>query len=291
MERVLAGYHPIVSFSYFVVVIGTSMLYMNPVFQVISLIGALSYLIILDRYKTLKLIKFIFVMVLVIAIINMIFVNRGSTVLFYLRSNPVTLESLFYGFVSGLMLGSVMVWFSCYNEIITSDKFLYIFGKITPTIALIVSMTLRLIPKLIEQTKIIANSQKTLGLDYNEGSFSLKIKSCMRILSILVTWALEDAVQTADSMKARGYGIKKRTSFQIFEFINRDMIMLVYILISGMFLLAGYMNGYGQLIFYPTIQKIDTDILSNMLYITFFIISILPSIQELRERYKWRYLE
>ncbi len=291
MERVLAGYHPIVSFSYFVVVIGTSMLYMNPVFQVISLIGALSYLIILDRYKTLKLIKFIFVMVLVIAIINMIFVNRGSTVLFYLRSNPVTLESLFYGFVSGLMLGSVMVWFSCYNEIITSDKFLYIFGKITPTIALIVSMTLRLIPKLIEQTKIIANSQKTLGIDYNEGNISLKIKSCMRILSILVTWALEDAVQTADSMKARGYGIKKRTSFQIFEFINRDMVMLVYILISGMFLLAGYMNGYGQLIFYPTIQKIDTDILSNMLYITFFIISILPSIQELRERYKWRYLE
>lgn len=291
MERVLAGYHPIVSFSYFVVVIGTSMLYMNPVFQVISLIGALSYLIILDRYKTLKLIKFIFVMVLVIAIINMIFVNRGSTVLFYLRNNPVTLESLFYGFVSGLMLGSVMVWFSCYNEIMTSDKFLYIFGKITPTIALIVSMTLRLIPKLIEQTKIIANSQKTLGLDYNEGNISLKIKSCMRILSILVTWALEDAVQTADSMKARGYGIKKRTSFQIFEFINRDMVMLVYILISGMFLLAGYINGYGQLIFYPTIQKIDTDILSNMLYITFFIISILPSIQELRERYKWRYLE
>lgn len=291
MERVLAGYHPIVSFSYFVVVIGTSMLYMNPVFQVISLIGALSYLIILDRYKTLKLIKFIFVMVLVIAIINMIFVNRGSTVLFYLRSNPVTLESLFYGFVSGLMLGSVMVWFSCYNEIMTSDKFLYIFGKITPTIALIVNMTLRLIPKLIEQTKIIANSQKTLGIDYNEGNISLKIKSCMRILSILVTWALEDAVQTADSMKARGYGIKKRTSFQIFEFINRDMVMLVYILISGMFLLAGYINGYGQLIFYPTIQKIDTDILSNMLYITFFIISILPSIQELRERYKWRYLE
>lgn len=291
MERVLAGYHPIVSFSYFIVVIGTSMLYMNPVFQVISLIGALSYLIILDRYKTLKLIKFIFVMVLVIAIINMIFVNRGSTVLFYLRNNPVTLESLFYGFVSGLMLGSVMVWFSCYNEIMTSDKFLYIFGKITPTIALIVSMTLRLIPKLIEQTKIIANSQKTLGLDYNEGNISLKIKSCMRILSILVTWALEDAVQTADSMKARGYGIKKRTSFQIFEFINRDMVMLVYILISGMFLLAGYINGYGQLIFYPTIQKIDTDILSNMLYITFFIISILPSIQELRERYKWRYLE
>ena len=289
MERVLAGYHPIVSFSYFIVVIGTSMLYMNPVFQVISLIGALSYLIILDRYKTLKLIKFIFVMVLVIAIINMIFVNRGSTVLFYLRSNPVTLESLFYGFVSGLMLGSVMVWFSCYNEIMTSDKFLYIFGKITPTIALIVSMTLRLIPKLIEQTKIIANSQKTLGIDYNEGNISLKIKSCMRILSILVTWALEDAVQTADSMKARGYGIKKRTSFQIFEFINRDMVMLVYILISGMFLLAGYINGYGQLIFYPTIQKIDTDILSNMLYITFFIISILPSIQELRESYKWRY--
>lgn len=291
MERILAGYHPIVSFSYFVVVIGTSMLYINPVFQIISLIGALSYAYLLDRYKTLKLIIFVAIMVIMIAITNMIFVNRGSTILFYLRSNPVTLESLFYGFVSGTMLGSVIIWFACYNEIITSDKFLYIFGKFVPSIALIVSMTLRLIPKLISQIKIITNSQKTIGLCCNEGKLTIRIKSCMRILSILVTWSLEDAVQTSDSMKARGYGIRGRSNFEIFEFINRDIIMLIYILISGVFLLVGYINGYGQLIFYPTIQKLNIDILSIILYITFFIISMLPSIQEVKEIYKWRYSE
>lgn len=289
MERALASYHPIVSFSYFVVVIGASMLYMHPIFVIISLINALIYAIILDKEKTFKLIKFASAMLILVALANVIFVNRGVTVLFYLRSNPVTLESLCYGIVSGTMMASIIIWFSCYNEIITSDKFLYIFGKTLPSIALIVSMTLRLIPKLIEQTKIIAKTQKTIGLDYSQGKMIIKIKSSMRILSILVTWALEDAVQTADSMKARGYGIKGRSNFSIFKFIKRDMIMIMLIGIVGMFLLSGYLNGYGQLLFYPTIQPIKIDLLSMLLYISFFIIGILPSVLELREGYNWRY--
>ena len=73
-------------------------------------------------------------------------------------------------------MASVVVWFSCYNEIITSDKFLYIFGKTFPSIALMISMVLRLIPKLTEQTKIIAKSQKTVGLDYSEGNIKMKNK-------------------------------------------------------------------------------------------------------------------
>lgn len=291
MERALASYHPIVSFSYFLVVIGISILYMHPVFVIISLINAFIYALILDKDKTIKLIKFASSMMVLVALANTIFVNRGITVLFYLRSNPITLESLCYGIVSGLMMASIIIWFSCYNEIITSDKFLYIFGKLLPSIALIVSMTLRLIPKLINQTKIIASSQKTMGLDYSEGKIITRIKSSMRILSILVTWALEDAVQTADSMKARGYGIKGRSSFSIFTFIKRDRIMLIVISIIGMFLLVGYLNGYGNLLFYPIIEPINTDILSISLYISFFIITMVPSILEIKEGYIWRFSE
>ena len=291
MERVLASYHPLVSFTYFFVVIGMSMLYMHPVLALISFVSATLYSLVIDRKRTFQMLKYTTVISLFITIANALFVNRGLTVLFYFRHNPVTLESISYGITSGIMMSSVVMWFSCYNEIITSDKFLYIFGKTMPSIALMVNMTIRLIPKLIEQTKIIANTQKTVGLDYEEGSIPMKIKSSMRILSILVTWALEDAVMTADSMKARGYGLKGRSNFSIYRFVKRDGIMISLIGVIGLFLFVGYMNGYGKLLFYPTIENIKFDTLSIILYLSFLVISILPVCLEIVEEYKWKYSE
>lgn len=292
MERGIASYHPAVSFIYFSIIIGAAMLYMNPVFIGISLISSIIYGFILNKDRTLKILVFTSFMMIFIIIANGLFVNRGVTVLFYLRGgNAVTLESLSYGAMSGLMMAAVVIWFSAYNEIITSDKFLYIFGRVLPSIALMASMTLRLIPNLIEKSKEIAKAQKTLGLDYEEGNLIIKIKSSMRILSILVTWALEDAVQTADSMKARGYGLKGRSSFSIFKFIKRDGIMLGFISVIAMFLIAGYSNGYGKLLFYPTIEEIKIDTLSIILYIAFLVINIIPILLEIVEAYRWKYLK
>ena len=44
----------------------------------------------------------------------------------------------------------------------------------------------------------------------------------MRALSVTVTWALENAVVTADSMKSRGYGLPGRTAFARQRFDGRD---------------------------------------------------------------------
>ena len=291
MQRSFSSYHPIVSFLYFTIIIVVSMIFMHPVFVGISLITSIIYSFILDKNKAKQLTLFGLFMAITICIANGLFVHRGITVLFFFRGNPITLESILYGALSGGMMMSVIMWFSCYNEIITSDKFLYIFGKILPSISLIISMTLRLIPKLISQGKIIAQSQKTVGLDYSEGSIMLKIKSYMRILSILVTWALEDAVQTADSMKARGYGVGKRSNFSIFTFIKRDLEMFVFIIIVTIFLLIGYSKGLASLMFYPNIESINFDITSIIIYISFALISILPIFLEIKEEMKWKQLE
>ncbi len=291
MERGIGIYHPIVSISYFAIVIISSMLFMHPVFIFISLISAVIYSFMLDKDKTIKMLKYSIIMVLMIAITNTIFVNRGVSVLFYFRENPVTLESLLYGFTSGFMMLSVIIWFNCYNEIITSDKFLYVFGKILPSISLVVSMTLRLIPKLISQIQVIANAQKSVGLDYSEGKLMMRVKSSMRILSILVTWSLEDAIQTADSMKSRGYGMKKRSSFSIYTFTNRDLVMIIIIGIMAMLLGFSYVYGYTRLEFYPMIGQVKFDVLSMFIYISFFVMSILPVCIELVEAARWKSLE
>lgn len=291
MQRAFSSYHPIVSFLYFTIIIVASMMFMHPMFVGISLITSIIYSFILDKNKAKQLTLFGLVMAVTICIANGLFVHRGVKVLFFFRGNPITLESILYGALSGCMMMSVIMWFSCYNEIITSDKFLYIFGKILPSIALIISMTLRLIPKLISQGKIIAQSQKTVGLDYSEGNIMLKIKSYMRVLSILVTWALEDAVQTADSMKARGYGVDKRSNFSIFIFIKRDLEMLIFIITVTIFLFIGYSKGLASLMFYPSIAPISFDITSIIIYISFALISLLPIFLEIKEEKQWKQLE
>lgn len=116
------------------------------------------------------------------------------------------------------MLVSVLNWFSCYQVVMTSDKFIYLFGKAIPAMSLILSMVLRFVPKFKNQIVKISNAQKCIGRDVTNGNMLMKAKHGMKILSIMTTWALENSVETADSMKSRGYGLRGRNNFSICRF-------------------------------------------------------------------------
>ena len=62
----------------------------------------------------------------------------------------------------------------------------------------------------------------------------------MVLLSTLTSWALEGSVITADSMRSRGYGCGKRTTFSIYRFENRDKVLLaVMILLAFLVVFCG----------------------------------------------------
>lgn len=291
-ETGLALYHPLVSFCYFVAMLGGTLLFIHPLFAGISLICAVVYACLLSGKNAAKLSLLMGLpMALLIAAGNPLFNHRGATFLFYLRDNPVTLEALAYGAVMGAMLFASVMWFSCYNAVVTSDKFLYIFGRIFPSGALIASMTLKLIPQLFRKIKIIADTQRTLGLDWKSGTLMQRVRSGARILSILVGLALEDAVVTADSMNARGYGSHRRSNFSIFVFGKRDRRLLLCIL--GMMLCeaAAYLRGTGTLIFYPTILPMASGIPDLILYAAFLALGLFPIILQIRENRKWSFLK
>lgn len=64
-----------------------------------------------------------------------------------------------------------------------------------------------------------------MGMDVSNGKWFKKVRYALNMVSILVTWALENAIETADSMKSRGYGLKGRTAFSIYRFNRRDKIL------------------------------------------------------------------
>lgn len=291
-ESGLSLFHPWVSFIYFVAVIAGTLLFIHPVFVAVSLVCAIFSSVMINGRKTVfATLGFGIPMFVFIALANPLFNHRGMTVLFYLFDNPVTLEATVYGIVSAGMMFAAVVWFTCYNTVVTSDKFIYIFGRVLPSIALIVSMTLSLIPRLIEQIKVIADSQRSIGLDWKSGSIKQRIRSGARILSILVSWALEDAVITADSMRARGYGQHKRSTFSIFRFGKKDGKMLALILILFAAEIFAYASGRGTMEFYPAMFFRKIDLIDIIIYFLYITLGILPAVIQIKEDLKWKQLK
>lgn len=291
-ESGLGLYHPIVSFGYFIAVIAGTLLFIHPVFVLISLVCAFFAAAFINGKKNLlATLGFGVPMFFFIALANPLFNHRGVTILFYLFDNPVTKEAVVYGIVSAGMMFGAVVWFTCYNTVVTSDKFIYIFGRILPSIALIVSMTLSLIPRLMAQVKIIADSQRSVGLDWKSGSIKQRIRSGARVLSILVSWALEDAVITADSMRARGYGQHKRSTFSIFRFGKRDAAMLGLIILLFAVEIFAYAAGRGNMEFYPVMAMPEIDFVDIIIYISYIVLGILPTVIQMKEDRKWKRLK
>lgn len=235
--------HPILNFYFFAVVLGITMFAQHPAILAISFLGAASYAIRLGGWeKTLKM-NMLFTLpgLLIAAVFNPLFNHYGVTRLVYIESsgNWVTLEAIVYGLVLGCVIFIMIQWFACYNKVMTSDKFIYLFGRIIPALSLILSMALRFVPHFQAQMRVIRNGQRCVGMDVSNAGLIKKARYALNMLSILVTWALENAIDTADSMKSRGYGLPGRTAYSIYRSDKRDrrlgalMLALTALIIYG----------------------------------------------------------
>lgn len=288
-----SSFHPVNNFIYFVAVIGCSMFFMHPVFQGIALISAFTYSVMLKGRKGLFFnIVYMLPLLLFMAFLNPAFNHEGVTILFYLKSgNPVTLESIVYGVAAAVMFITVIMWFSCYNAIMTSDKFIYLFGKILPALSLLLSMVLRFVPRYIAQIKAISYAQRCIGRDIAQGNIWERARNGVKILSIMTTWALENGIETADSMKSRGYGLPGRTSFSIFRFDRRDTLFLISLLVLIGIVLFGAFTGQSTVRFFPSIQFVLFSNVGVVIYVAYFILCMLPVFITAWEAVKWKHIE
>lgn len=268
------------------------MFFMHPYCLLISLACSFVYSVILKGKKAVKTnICYMLPMLLAMALINPAFNHEGITVLAYLPSgNPLTLESLLYGLAAATMIVSVISWFSCYNEVMTSDKFIYLFGRIIPSLSLILSMTLRFVPKFSAQLKVVVNAQKCMGRDISNGSMIKRAKNGLSILSVMTTWALENAIETADSMKSRGYGHPGRTAFSIYTFDKRDRNLLIVILLLGIYIFCGNLYGGMYFTYFPQMKTVALSLFGVSIFTAYLLLCVCPILIELWEVRKWKLL-
>lgn len=288
-----SGFHPVINILYFAAVIGFAMFFNHPVFLAISLLCALTYSIYLNGKKAVRFnLVFMLPTLLVTAALNPLFSHQGATILaFFPNGNPLTLESILFGIAAATMLITVITWFSCFNVVMTSDKFVYLFGRVVPALSMILSMSLRFVPRFKAQIKVISNAQKCVGRDISNGNLLQKAKHGIKIISILVTWALENAIETADSMRSRGYGLPGRTAFSIFRFDRRDSYALIYILICVLIVLTGSFTGAYHFRYFPTVRGQWTGVWTFIIFAAYLALGVFPMIVNIKEDISWKHLE
>ena len=229
-----SGFHPGVNLAFFAAALGLTMFIQQPVYLLISMISGCAYLLHLQGRKgMLRQVGYLVPVLVMMAVMNPVFNHEGITVLWYLpNDNPITLEAICFGLASAAMMGASIVWFNCCNAVFTSDKIIYLFGRAIPALSLMISMTLRFVPRFKNFLQSVLRTQQAMHRPENVKE---KLQQALAAFSATVSWAMEQSIVSADSMKSRGYGLLGRTAFSIYVFEKRDGIalMALFLLCAG----------------------------------------------------------
>lgn len=275
-------YHPAVCMLYFVAAIVFAFCSMQPGYVVTTAVMACAYLVYLAGWRRLGRVLVVFApLVILVALLNSLFNTAGSTVVWKAGPLQLTVEGMAYGLMIGLMLLAVLTWFGCYNEVMTEDKFTYLFGRVAPTISLVISMISRWVPTMAHRGRVIYDSQEALiggksvpsgedgdGDDAGRARSPRRrrredkaarqgvVRRATRLASVLVGLGLEDSIQTSDSMRARGWGLARRTSYASYPWHAREYVVLVFLLVMIVLNAALLFPATAQFAYYPTMSRL-----------------------------------
>ena len=150
-------------------------------------------------------------------------------------------------------------------------------------------MGLRFVPRLLRRTREVAQAQK-LARPAERGWLA-GIRRAGRVVSIVVTWALENALDTADSMKSRGYGEKGRTAFSIYRMDDRDRGLLVWLIFCGAYVFCGVLAGGLRFRYYPSLAGAPVTPMTVSFFVVYFLLCLTPAALDLAAARQWRQIE
>lgn len=292
MDRGFHSFHPFVLLLYYVIVISGFMLYQHPIYLFVASIVVLFINLLLDRGEQLKKWRWpIILMGLATLVLVPFFNRRGMIVAFYIGDFPVKLESLYLGVMVAFTLLCILMIFITFNQVVTPNKFVYLFHRIFPQWALLLMLSMRFVPLLQRRLIEMKDVQELKGLSLKEGTLKQRIKNGMLLLQALITWSMEESIQTADSMTARGYGRKKRSKYSPYSMKTRDWVSLIFLIIGGSTLLFGWWLGDGVLTLTPIVE--DPALIGReWFYMLVWIVVIgLPIWTEGKEIVKWKFFQ
>lgn len=270
-------FHPAVNFIFFAGAIGFGVVFLHPAYLLSGAVCAAVYYLLLKGGRGWLLLLGLLPLFLILTIVNPLFNTAGSHVLFHLFGKPYTAEALLYGGAVAGILVVIMLWFGCYNAVMTADKFTSLFGNLIPSVSLLLVMVFRMVPNLIRKAGQIIGCRRSVGKHTGAPSDGIAV------LSALVSWVLEGSIITGDSMRSRGYGTATRSSFMIYRMTVRDWVLLGVLLALAGAVTAAAVLGQTGTAFTPDFSCAAPS--WGLLAYTAFL--LIPAVLRTKEAIKW----
>ncbi len=287
-EDCFSKYHPAVNFIFFAGAICMGVIIMHPLYLVATVFGSSIYYILLNRKACCRTMGRLFVLFVFLTIINPLLNTKGETVLFYIFTRAYTLEALFYGAAIAAVFVSMILWFGCCNIVMSSDKIMSLFSNIIPSVSMLIVMVCRMIPHMINKIHQIIAVRKIIGKGIQgKSSLKEKILSGMTVIEVLTSWSLEGSIVTGDSMRARGYGVTKRTGFNIYRMKVADWALVVIMLVLISTVILAICQGWVKVTFVPLQYAVPVKGVNILGLIAYFGYLLIPTLLHIKESVQW----
>ena len=278
--------HPAVNLIYFAAVVASMITFQHPVFLVISFLCAFAYSVKRNGWKAVVFNLCLLPLVVAFALYYSSYTHFGMTVLSQnMVGNNMTLESLVYGIVLGMIGAGVCMWFSCVFSVFTTDKVIYLFGKVSPRLSLFLAIALRMIPRIKKEAKRINMAQQGIGRGANQGNLWKRLRNSLRIVSMLITWTIDSLTIASESMRSRGSSLRRRKAFSIYRFDNRDRLFVIGLFLCLTLTMMAVLLGQTDMVYDP---KIIWTQVNPLFCIGYGVLCLMPFGLELWTEYRFQ---
>ncbi len=287
-EDAVSKLHPAVIFVYFFFAVLFAALVQHPVYLGAALSASALYCILLNGKKGVKTVLRLLPVFAFITLINPLFNTRGRTVLFTVFKRPYTLEALFFGLSIASVFTVMVLWFGAFSAVMTGEKFVCLVGRAAPSVSMLLVSVHRLVPSLVKRARQISDARDCVG---KGGASASGLKEKVRLgsaaLGSLASWSLEGGVAAADSMRSRGYGTGKRTSFTVFRITKRDAVILIAVVLLAGAVVADIASGGTRVNFVPDYDAAPLSGVHAAGFAAYCIYLFFPSALHISEEISW----
>lgn len=279
--------HPAIFIVYFLILIIFAFLFNNPYYVITYGILILTLIALQGSISEIKSTTKVFLpVILFITLLNTIFTHVGDTHIYIFGSYYVTFEALVYGVIMAVTFFLVTLTFIAYNTYVSYQDMLYVFSKKYPNLSMIIIMSLRFVPLIQKRSNELLELSKLKNRN-EDLKFTEKTSELIQNLGLVVSWSLEEAMQSASSMKSRGYNITKRTSYLRYDFNKIDVLLTVLILVTATISVYELYNGVGSIMIYPKFTFTFSQTPFNIYYFAYVVLLLPFIIIEIWERILW----
>ncbi|MBR6825039.1 MAG: hypothetical protein IKM59_00675 [Oscillospiraceae bacterium] len=279
-----ASYHPGINLLWFTGALVMSLMFSQPIFLLLSLMGAFAYSVKRGGLRVLIFNLCLLPCVVLFSVYYGAFHHFGVTVLWRnTLGNVMTQEAFFCGLVLGLRISTTLMWMSCVFSVFTTDKLVYLLGRVSPRASLFLAILLRMCPRVKARYLKMKTARAGVGMGTGVGNPLHRIKHLIALLSMTLTWLLDSIGMISQSMTSRGGRLPGRRAYSLYSFTLRDRALVVGSCFLMTLCAMAWALGMTKLSFDPRIYMLPVTPLSFLFYGAYGLFCFLPLGLEIRD--------